>query len=109
LNQQYANVKSKAAANKKAFEQKKDSLKEDAKSHWGKVKFNFDNGVSKVKSDFKETKQNLKSGNAELHAEWAEDDAEMSLYFALNAMSDAEESIIEAITARAKADSLALK
>jgi hypothetical protein len=55
LNQQYANVKSKAAANKKAFEQKKDSLKEDAKSHWGKVKFNFDNGVSKVKSDFKET------------------------------------------------------
>jgi hypothetical protein len=44
-----------------------------------------------------------------LHAEWAEDDAEMSLYFALNAMSDAEESIIETITARAKADSLALK
>lgn len=40
-----------------------------------------------------------------MSAEWAEDDAEMSVYFALDAISDAQEAVIEAVKARAEANS----
>ena len=40
-----------------------------------------------------------------MNAEFAEDDAEMSLYFALDAISDAELAIIDAVKARTEADS----
>ncbi|HIB8181828.1 TPA: hypothetical protein ACWX1I_003241 [Elizabethkingia anophelis] len=97
-------AKQKVASTKAAFEQKKESLNEDARSHWSTVKDNFENGVAKVKTDFRDAKYHLKASNAELNAEWAEDDAEMSVYFALDAISDAEQAIIAAIKARNSAD-----
>ena len=54
---------------------------------------------------FREAKYNLKAADAEMSAEWAEDDAEMSVYFALDAISDAQEAVIEAVKARAEANS----
>ncbi len=47
----------------------------------------------------------MEAADAELSAEWAEDDAEMSVYFALDAISDAQEAVIEAVKARADANS----
>ncbi|MCT4288149.1 hypothetical protein HZP25_15700 [Elizabethkingia anophelis] len=98
-------AKQKVAVTKVAFEEKKESLNEEAQSHWDIVKSNFENGVAKIKTDFRQAQYNMEASNAELNAEWAEDDAEMSVYFALDALADAEQAIIEAVKARKSADS----
>lgn len=104
--QQWENdVKQKASENKAAFEEKKELLNDDVKSHWEAVKTNFDNGISKVKSDFRKAQYKIDSSNAALNAEWAEDNAEMSVYFALDAVADAEQAVIESIKARQDANS----
>ena len=100
------NLKNKALIDKAIFENKKKSLKQDAIDHWNEVKTNFDQGVVKVQSDFRTAKYNPNSGTPLLRADWAEDDATLSIYIAINALSNSEELIIIALKERAKANAL---
>ena len=98
-------LKNKVQVDNVVFENKKNSLKNDAKVHWDEVKTNFEQGVVKVQLDFRTTKYDPNSGTPSLRADWAEDDAELSIYIALKALSNAEELIIIALKERAKANS----
>ncbi len=101
-----SSLKNKTQIDKSIYEKKKNSLKEDAILHWDEVKTNFKKGVVKVQSDFRKFKYDPKSGTPELRANWAEDDALLSIYIAIDALSNAEELIIIALKERAKAYSL---
>ena len=97
-------LKNKIQTDDSVFENKKNSLKQDAIDHWNEVKTNFDQGVVKVQLDFRTAKYNPNTGTPSLRADWAEDDAALSIYIAINALSNAEELIIIALKERAKAN-----
>ena len=99
-------LKNKIKTDDSVFENKKNSLKQDAIEHWNEVKTNFDQGVVKVQLDFRTAKYNPNAGTPSLRADWAEDDAALSIYIAINALSNAEELIIIALKERAKANLL---
>lgn len=89
---------------KAAFETKTNNLKGEAKTRWESVKAAFDQGVGHLKQEIKEAQYDLKAAKADFKAEWAEEDAETSVYFALSALADAEQDIIKAMKARKEAD-----
>ena len=99
-------LKTNSSNDKTIFEKIKNSLKQDAIDHWNEVKTNFDQGVVKVQLDFRTSKYDPNAGTPTLRADWAEDDAQLSIYIALNALSNAEELIIIALKERAKANEL---
>ena len=102
INQWADTSNSKVRADDAVFEHKKNSLKQDAIEHWNEVKTNFEQGIVKVQLDFRTSKYDPNAGTATLRANWAEDDAELSIYIALKALSNAEKLIIIALKERAK-------
>lgn len=98
--------KAKSDESKAEFKVKSENLKSDMKSHWQKVQDNFNNHVTEAKNDFNNLKHSVKAADAEMYANWSEDEAKMSVAFALNSLSNAEIAISEAMEARFKADKL---
>ncbi|VTP93971.1 hypothetical protein [Sphingobacterium daejeonense] len=97
-------AKTRLKEEREAFEEKTKTLKSDTKAHWESVKTAFEKGVGNLKQEFKEAQYDLKAAKADFKAEWAEEDAETSVYFALSALADAEQDIIKAIKARKEAN-----
>lgn len=99
-------LKNKVRDEKINYENKKNSLKEDAQIIWEEAKNNFEQGVVKVQEDFRKLKYDPNSGTPQLRASWAEDDTILALYIALNALTNVEELLIIALKERAKIDPL---
>ena len=98
--------KAKSDASKAEFKAKSENLKSEVKTHWQKIQDDFNMRVTEAKNGFNDFKDSAKLAESEIYADWAEDDAEMAVAFALNSLSNAETAIDEAIKARFKADSL---
>jgi len=60
-----------------------------------------------MRSDMKQTRQDLDAAGAQMRAEMAEDDADLAIAFATSAIEDAQYAALEAVLAREKANQLA--
>ena len=76
-------------------------------SDWGKVQAEHKQRVEKIKSNIAAKKDAVSRKVAEHRADDAEDYATASIYFARMAIDDADVATLEAIEARAYAESLA--
>ena len=98
--------KADAKARQDAFKTKVAEGKADAASDWQKLQADHNERMQKIKSKIQAQKDATKRDIAGMRADDAEDYAVSAIYFASMALDDAEVATLEAIDARAYADSL---
>jgi hypothetical protein len=86
---------------------RQDEFKAASASDWEKVQANHKQRVEKIKSNIAAKKGAISRKVAERRADDAEDYATASIYFARMTIDDADVATLEAIEARAYAESLA--
>ncbi len=99
--------KADAKARQDAFKAKVATGKAEAASDWEKLQADHNQRIEKIKSKIQAQKDATKRNVAGLRADDAESYAESAIYFAAMAIDDAEVATLEAIDARAYAESLA--
>ena len=98
--------KADAKARQDDFRTKVMEGKANMASQWGELQTNYNHQVEQIKSNIEAKKEARERNRAENRAEDAEDYAATSIYFAIMAIDDAEIATLEAVDARAYADSL---
>ena len=76
-------------------------------SQWEELQANYNQKVKQIKSNIEAKKEARERNRAVRRADDAESYAEASIYFAMLALDEAEVAILEAVDARAYAESLA--
>lgn len=99
--------KADAQARQDRFESNLAKTKADAASDWEKLRADHKNRVGKIKGNIAKKEDAIDRKLAERRADDAEAYAEDMVYFASTAIDDSAVAVLEAIEARAYADSLA--
>jgi hypothetical protein len=98
--------KANAQARKDDFKAHVKEKQAAAASQWEKLQANYSQQVERIKNNIEAKKEVRERNRAMRRAEDAEFDAEASIEFAIMALDDAEVATLEAIDARAYAESL---
>lgn len=99
--------KADAQARQDEFKTKVNEGKAAAASQWEDLQTNYNQQVAQIKSNIEAKKEAREQNRAVNRADDAEDYAAASISFAIMAIDDAEIATLEAVDARAFADSLA--
>jgi chromosome segregation ATPase len=99
--------KADAKARQEEFKAKVNETKADVASQWEDLQTDYNRQVAQIKSKIEAKKEARELNRAVNRADDAEDYAATSIAFAIMAVDDAEIAALEAIDARAYADSLA--
>ena len=98
--------KANAKARQDEFKAKVSEGKAAAASQWEELQANYNRQVTQIKSNVGAKKEALELNRATFRADDAESYADASIAFAIMALDEAEIATLEAIGARAYADSL---
>ena len=99
--------KADAQARQAEFKAKVNETKAEVASQWEDLQTDYNRQVAQIKSNIEAKKEARELNRASNRADDAEDYAAASIAFAIMAIDDAEIAFLEAIDARAYADSLA--